>query len=171
MSNIISFYGGAAPQTDDLVLSNGGTDVFLNVLALSGAALARTESEKRLIVYLSERDQTAGRGCAGFAVTEMPWDRESFPADRRFMLRVIAGAQRRTGWERLDYRPDAAFVSRSLNAFACLIRRMTADEIQASALSDWLAQAEPDDPVRCGFPRCERHHTFLTCFGCQICNS
>ena len=98
MSNIISFDGKVVPDDDSLVMSNGGTDVFINILALSGAAIARTESEKRLMVYLSEKDQVIGRGCVGFDIVEMPWDKESFP-------------------------------------------------------------------------RCKKHNTFLTCFGCQICNS
>ena len=37
-------------------MSNGGTDVFINILALSGSVIARTESERRLMVYLSEKD-------------------------------------------------------------------------------------------------------------------
>ena len=45
MSNIISFDGKVA-YNDSLVMSNGGTDVFINILALSGAVIARTESEK-----------------------------------------------------------------------------------------------------------------------------
>lgn len=58
MSNIISFDGNVTPDDDSLVMSNGGTDVFINILALSGSVIANTESEKRLMVYLSEKDQT-----------------------------------------------------------------------------------------------------------------
>ena len=69
------------PDNDLLVMSNGGTDVFINILALSGAVIARTESEKRLMVYLSEKDQIIGRGCVGFDIVEMPWDKETFEED------------------------------------------------------------------------------------------
>lgn len=55
MSNIISFDGKVALDDDSLIMSNGGTDVFINILALSGSVIARTENEKRLIVYLSEK--------------------------------------------------------------------------------------------------------------------
>ena len=74
MSNIISFDGKAAPGDDSFAMSNGGTDVFINILALSGSVIARTESEKRLMVYLSEKDQITGRGCDGFDIVEMPWE-------------------------------------------------------------------------------------------------
>ena len=68
-----------------LQMSNGLTDVFVNVLVLSGSALAKTVSEKRLIV--------------------------------------------------------------------------------------WLAESDPSDPVMSGFPRCSRHQTLLSIFGCHICNN
>ena len=63
MSNIISFDAKAVPEDDSLAMSNGGTDVFINILALSGSVIAQTDSEKRLVVYLSEKDQIIGRGC------------------------------------------------------------------------------------------------------------
>ncbi len=91
MSNIISFNGKVLPDDDSLQMSNGRTDVFINILALIGSVIARTKSEKRFMVCLSEKDQIIGRGCVGH--------------------------------------------------------------------------------VYCGFPRCKKHNTFLTCFGCQICNS
>ena len=127
---MISFDGYTAPDDDSLVMSNGGTDVFISIPALSGAGIARTESEKRLMVFLSERDQIIGGGCVGFETVEMPYDRRPFEADKRFLMQVIQGARNRSGWERLD----------------------------------------EEDPVFCHFPRCQKHHTFLTCFGCQICH-
>jgi hypothetical protein len=47
---------------------------------------------------------------------------------------------------------------------------MDASKIQPEALKEWLAAAEPDDPVLCGFPRCSKHQILLTVFGCHICN-
>ncbi len=55
MSNIISFDEKVVPDDDSLAMPNGGTDVFINILAFSGSVIARTESEKRLMVYLSEK--------------------------------------------------------------------------------------------------------------------
>ena len=50
MSNIISFDERVTPDDDSLVMSNGGTDVLISVLALSGSVIAQTENEKRLMV-------------------------------------------------------------------------------------------------------------------------
>ena len=171
MSNIISFDSKAAYDDDSLIISNGGTDVFINILALSGAVIARTESEKRLMVYLSEQDQIAGRGCVGFDIVEMPWDKETFEEDKKFIIKVINGARNRIGWEKLDYSPNEEIVLRYLDTFENLINRMTADDIRDDSLNDWLSKSEDDNPVYCDFPRCEKHNTFLSCFGCQICNS
>lgn len=171
MSNIISFDGKVTSDDDSLVMSNGGTDVFINILALSGSVIARSESEKRLMVYLSEKDQIIGRGCVGFDIVEMPWDKETFEEDKKFIIQVINGARNKNGWERLDYSPNEEFVSYYLDTFENLINRMTVDDIREDSLEYWLSESEGDDPVCCDFPRCKKHNIFLTCFGCQICNS
>lgn len=171
MSNIISFNGEVAPDDDSLVMSNGGTDVFISILALSGAVFARTESEKRLMVYLSEKDQITGRGNVGFTIIEMPWATDTFEEDRNFIIKVINGARNKVGWEDLDYSPDEEFISHYLERFENLINRMTINDIREDALRNWLAESEAGDPVYCNFPRCNKHNIFLTCFGCQICNN
>ena len=170
MGNIICFDDGS-PVQDCLHMSNGAADVFINVLVLSGSSLAETESEKRLIVWLAERDQTLGLGTAGFSVTEMPWQRSTFAGDRAFMLRVVRAAENRLGWDMLDYIPAYPPLFSHLEKFASFLRAMTEDRIENRAAAEWLQAAEEDDPVRCGFPRCKRHHTLLTFLGCQICNS
>ena len=55
MANII--WLGAAENSQCIQMSNGLTDVFINVLVLSGSLLAHTSDEKRLIVWLAEKDQ------------------------------------------------------------------------------------------------------------------
>lgn len=170
MSNIISFNERVTPDDDSLVISNGGTDVLISILALSGSVIAQTENEKRLMVYLSEKDQIRGRGCVGFEIVEMPWTMETFEEDKAFMKKVINGAKKKTGWEKLDYHPNERLVFRDLRAFEKLIDRMTVDDIREEESRNWMSEAEENDPVRCGFPRCEKHGIFLTCFGCQICN-
>ena len=73
---------GIAPDVHspaELHMSNGGTCVLLDVLALSGVRAARTPQEKRLIVWLSEHDQSRwGLGAVGFDLCELPWDPDSF---------------------------------------------------------------------------------------------
>ena len=64
---------------DALSLSNISTAKFINVLCLSGGRLAKTESQKRMMVFLAEKNQNfCGIGTVGFNIVNMPWDRENF---------------------------------------------------------------------------------------------
>lgn len=151
-------------------MSNGGTSMFINILCLSGGRLAETESEKRLMVYLAEKNQSVcGIGTVGFDITDMPWKRNTFDDDKAFMLRVIEGAANKLGWETLDYEPDEEAAEEYLDAFRKLAERMTADDITESLLTEWLSDADENDPVRCGFPKCRIHNTYISVYGCQVC--
>lgn len=37
---------------------------------------------------------------------------------------------------------------------------MTVDDIRKKLLNHWLSESEEDDPVYCGFSRCEKHNIF-----------
>ena len=86
MGNIISL----DTIGERISMSNGLTSVFIDVLGLSGTHLAKTAAEKRMIVWLLEKDQSAvGGGSVGFDVSEMPWTDTDFDDMKRFMLDVI----------------------------------------------------------------------------------
>ena len=153
-------------------MSNGLTDVFLNVLVLSGSALARNDSERRLIVWLAEQDQSRmGYGAIGFDLCEMPWDPKTFEADKIFLLHTIEAAKYQQGWGQLDYCPNEDLLFPCLDRFAALVSRMDLSEIQPAVLGEWLSASDKSDPVMCGFPVCPKHHTFLSVFGCHLCNN
>ena len=83
---------------DCLHIQNGSTSMLINILCLSGGRLAETESQKRLMVFLAEKNQSVvGIGNVGFNIVDMPWDRRSFHEDKAFMLRVIEGAKNKLG--------------------------------------------------------------------------
>jgi len=55
---------------ESLSMSNGATNVFLDVLALSGSDLAVTARENEFIVWLNQRDQSVvGIGTVGFSIS------------------------------------------------------------------------------------------------------
>lgn len=172
MGNIISFDGHVSPNDDTLSISNGGTDVLINILALSGSELAITENQKRLIVYLLEKDQSCvGRGTVDFNIVQIPWNTQTFQEDKQFIIDVINGAKNKIGWNKLDYQPNEKLVSAYLEKFEKLINRMTINDIHSKSLETWLSYADENDPIHCNFPRCKKHNTLLTCFGCQVCNN
>ena len=67
MGNVIYLEG----QPEHTALSYGQwlTDTLISALLLSGSQLAKTDQEKRLIVWLAEKDQSAvGMGTSGLSV-------------------------------------------------------------------------------------------------------
>ncbi|MDE6580020.1 MAG: hypothetical protein K2K41_05755 [Ruminiclostridium sp.] len=170
MSNIV--WSGAGNDSECVRINNGLTDVFINVLDLSGSNLAQTAEEKRLIVWLAEKDQSkVGMGTVGFDVCEMPWNIEAFKENKTFLLNVIEGAKNKSGWELLEYTPNEELLFPCLDMFAQLISKIGADNIKPEALKEWLEAATSSDPVLLGFPQCPKHGALLSCFGCQICNN
>ncbi len=92
--NIISFDDKVSVDDDSLSMSNGLTDVFIDYLLLSGSQLAESESEKRMIVFLAEKQQKkVGIGNVGFEIIEMPWERVTFETDKTFMMEMIHHAR------------------------------------------------------------------------------
>ncbi|SEQ62608.1 hypothetical protein SAMN02910369_02150 [Lachnospiraceae bacterium NE2001] len=172
MSNMICFNHKSDNDgmKDDLNMSNGGTSMFVNILCLSGGRLAETESQKRFMVFLAEKNQNVrGLGNVGFYIVDMPWDRNYFDEDKTFMLKVIDGARHKHGWETLGYEPNEEFVAEYLDKFQKLVERMTAEDILEESLTEWLSKADENDPVRCGFPKCKIHDTYISIHGCQVC--
>ncbi len=171
MGNTIDFrYDKEALDEDSLTMSNIGTAKFINVLCLSGGRLAKTESQKRFMVFLAERNQSfMGFGVVGFDIVEMPWVKDSFEEDKKFMLGVIDGVKNKLGWETLDYEPNEEVIFMYMDTFRKLIDRMSIDDIDEENLTEWLSAADADDPVNCGFPKCEKHDTYISIAGCQVC--
>ena len=166
MSNIIGM------NSDTICMSNALTAVFIDVLTLAGSRLAQTIDEKRLIVWLAEKDQSiVGIGTVGFDISEMSWNTGRFEENKRFMLKVIEAAENRADWDKLGYQPNEEHIFWALKKFAELISPMTAKDVDENAVKEWLSAAESDDPVICGFPKCEKHGILLTCFGCLFCNA
>ena len=155
---------------DSLHMPNGGAAVLVNILCLSGGRLAETESQKRMMVYIAEQNQNErGLGNIVLDIDRLPWDREHFAEDKAFMLRVIEGARQKFGWETLDYTPNEEFAMSYLDDFQKLIERMTEADIKDEYMTQWLNECEPDQPPKCGFPLCEKHHAYISLFGCQVC--
>jgi len=92
-------------------MSNGLTSVFISTLGLSGTYFAKTDNEKRMIVWLLERDQSAiGCGAVGFDICDMPWDGADSYETKQFLLNVIDGVKKKIGWDFLDYQPNEELI-------------------------------------------------------------
>ncbi|MET9658198.1 hypothetical protein [Streptomyces sp. NPDC006510] len=66
-------FGGGGRR---LYLSNGGTEVFVDVLMLAVSGLADTVWEHRFATLLSQQDQSVmGCGVVGFDLEDIEWGR------------------------------------------------------------------------------------------------
>ena len=144
MSNIICS-NNSSPD-ENIKMQNSLTDVFINVLSLSGSYLAKTVDEKRLIVWISEKDQTLGRGCVGFNICDMPWNKNTFYDNKKFILKVISSVKNKLGWEKLDYTPYEEWLLPCLDKFESLIKKMTINDIRENSLKEWIENSESDGP-------------------------
>jgi hypothetical protein len=170
MGNSICLYKNSYSDAECINMSNGLTSVFVSTLALSGSALAQTDRERELVVWLAEHDQdVVGIGTVSFSLVDIPWTSAGFEAEQRFLLKVIAAAQAQTGWERLSYSPNEELLLPRLAKFAQLVRQFTADHVDPSSYQVWL-DWPPEYAVPAGFPRCPQHQVLLHWQGCVVCN-
>ena len=130
-------------------MSNGGTDSFLNVLLISGSPLAKTISQKRLLVWLAEKDQIVSRGNSDFDIINMPWEPDTFDDDKTFLISVINAALEHKNWELLEYSPNNEIIDSHLEQFKTLVTAVTPQIVNETALQDWLSDKDNDDPVIC----------------------
>ena len=147
MSNIIRLDNNG--KKESLIMSNGGTDAFLNVLLISGSPLAKTINQKRFLVWLAEKDQIISRGTSDFDIIDMPWNIDTFEEDKAFLLSVIKAALEHKNWELLDYSPNSEIIDCYLEQFKALVAAVTPQIINKAALHDWLSDKDNDDPVIC----------------------
>lgn len=164
MANIVT-----CCEREDLFIqmSNGLTSVFISVLTLSGAELAETHSEKGLIIWLAQRDQSVfGGGCVSFDVTEMCWTKDHFDEQKAFLLKTIDGALSRSNWEKLDYQPREEWVFTRLNDFKTLINEFRVEDLRENVESGILSFHSNIQR----YDNCPIHGVYLHAEGCVVCN-
>ena len=125
MSNIIRL-NESSPNSEWLVLSNQGTDCFLEILLCAADGLEQTAHQKELVAFLKGQREIneIAPGTAGFDLTEMPWQRETLREDADFLLRAAARAQSESVFGKLPYEADRELARSRLRHFAALIGQM-----------------------------------------------
>ncbi|MEW9515434.1 hypothetical protein [Streptomyces tubercidicus] len=105
-----------------LYLSNGGTEVFIDVLMLAVSDLASDRWDYRFAALLTQQDQNVmGRGAVGFDLQDIAWG--TTPQERAeakgFVLRATALALSRHRWSELGY--DPPFAQNYLRQFKAMV--------------------------------------------------
>lgn len=156
---------------DEIPMSNGLTAVFITTFGLSATIFAETETQKALTVFMLEKDQSCvGRGNVGFALSELPWRRQTFKRDKEFLLQALSGIKEELGWQTLNYEPEKELLFPVVDRLIHLTEQLTEELIEEAAAVEWLMAAKEDDPIVTGFPRCEEHQLLLSLYGCHACN-
>jgi hypothetical protein len=154
-------------KSDYLKLSNGATDVLINVLILSGSSLAQTQWQKELMVFLSLNDQQIkGLGCVGFDIYELGWKGDNFKGQKEFILRVIDDTLMKMNWEMLNYKPQEELIFSNLRRFREMIVNFSEDLVKPNDLLKWTNFF---NTIK--FNKCDKHKVYMHPFGCKICRS
>ena len=124
MSNIIRL-NETAPNSGWIVMSNQGTDCFLDLLITAADAFEKTEHQEQLISFLKEYKNIndIAPGTAGFDLDEMPWQAETLKDDVKFLLRVTAEAQSERILKKLSYGVNTDVVLPWLKQFFVLVEQ------------------------------------------------
>jgi len=161
-----------------LHMSNGLTAVFIDTFGLSGSRLARNDIEKRLIVWVLEKNQSAvGIGTVGFEICDMPWEVDYFEDNRKFIMSVLKCMKSRLGWETLDYSINEELLFPCIEQFKNLLLQMTSEDINLIEVKCWLEEFFADayisgnTPSISGFPKCPKHEVLLSIYGCHVCTN
>lgn len=125
MSNIIRL-NKTAPKDQWIIMSNQGTDCFLELLILSADALHQTEHQEEMVSFLKDQKDinAVAPGTAGFDLDEMPWEEGTLKEELDFLLRVIVGAESESVFGELPYEANRDVVLPWLKQFEQLIRQM-----------------------------------------------
>ncbi|WP_146214437.1 hypothetical protein [Rhizobium sp. 11515TR] len=141
------------------------TDVFMEVLAIAGSALAQTRSEQAFASWIASRDQAVlGLGAVGFDIAEMPWHVATFAEDRNFLIRAITAAESKVGWEKLGYEPKEDWLMPCLMRLRMLVSVFGSHDIRASGTAIHSTFSES------ALSRCETHGIIMHADGCPVCN-
>lgn len=159
----------ASGDTVFVKMNNNLTGVVLSLLAITGTALAATEREEELVVWLASRDQAIyGRGAVGFDLSDLPWTVEQFEAEKRFLLNVVAATRAQTYWSRLGYEITdwvvTSWIMPRLETLEQMLERFPKAAIKPEIRAQWL-QIRPTERLQC-----PRHTVFLNHIGCLVCH-
>ncbi len=104
MSNIIRL-SEASSNDGWIVMSNQGTDCFLDLLITAADTFEKTETQEKLISFLKDRKDIneISPGSAGFDLDDLPWQKKTLQEDTAFLIGVTAEAQSERNAEKLPY--------------------------------------------------------------------
>ena len=125
MSNIIRVLK-SSPKSEWLLMSNQGTDCFLELLLCAADDFEKTERQEKLISFLENQRSVndIAPGTAGFDLADMPWNEDSLSEDIGFLLKIVEAAHMKSVIARLPYEINKELVLPWLEQFGSIIEQM-----------------------------------------------
>ncbi|MEU0538548.1 hypothetical protein ABZ319_01670 [Nocardia sp. NPDC005978] len=145
----------------DVYMTNGGTDVFCDVIALAGSSIASTAWQRNLVLHFCDLVRY-GRGTGGFDLAEVPWTHEH-RSEQDFFIEMLDRANHRTGWQKLHYTPA---IDHILGAFTRMLTTFDPGAATDSGFGDWTVAPRPYL-----VDLCDRHTIFPGSIGCRLCDT
>lgn len=124
MSNIIRV-NESSTENERLVMSNQGTDCFLDLLICAADTLDLMPNQEELVSFLKNQKEMNSNapGTAGFDLTELPWHSETMAEDLWFLMRLTEEAKSDEVMNRLPYEVNREIVLPWLKRFAEMVNR------------------------------------------------
>lgn len=143
MSNIIRL-NETSPDTEWLVMSNQGTDCFLDLLICAAETMEQTAHQSELITFLKDQKEINENapGTADFDLAEMPWHSETLTEDVHFLIRAAKRAQSDEVCSQLPYEISRNIVMPWLSQFAGMAEHILFPMIRKAASEDVARIAE-----------------------------
>ena len=141
MSNIIRV-NESSTKNKRLVMSNQGTDCFLDLLICAADTLELTPNQEELVSFLKNQKEMNSNapGTAGFDLTELPWHSETMAEDLWFLMRLTEAAKSEEVLKRLPYEANRKIVLPWLGRFAEIMNRF----LQALPISEARLDTDED---------------------------
>ena len=141
MSNIIRV-NSSSTKNERLVMSNQGTDCFLDLLICAADTLDLTPNQEELVSFLKNQKEMNSNapGTAGFDLTELPWHSETMAEDLWFLMRLTEAAKSEEVLKRLPYEANRKIVLPWLGRFAEIMNRF----LQALPISEARLDTDED---------------------------
>jgi hypothetical protein len=155
---------GGSVDGPALMLSNGASTVFLDVLALAACELAgSSDFERGFALMLC--NARIGLGNESFDLDQLPWSSDSAAsgAELAFVVRVVELARSHFRWGMLGYEPP--YAESYLTEYAELLREYSPPRDAVAVTGLW----DPS-PGEASFAQCPRHGLFVGDYtDCRLC--
>ena len=136
-----------------------------------GSLLAKSNWEKRLMVYFAEKNQKlVGLGIVGINLSELEWNKSTFNEQKAFLKDIVNSSMKNKSYNKYHFKLDDKLAHQKLNEIFKLIEKLKIEDISDSKFRYFFEPPDLIDKI------CSKHKTYLNYFDvppvdkCLICS-